>query len=113
MEILLGIPPMNQLDATAAPIDIFRDEADLRPFQAVLPDVALNNLINQPARDAKTAYWMKRTAEQNLTHADLASPRARERYTVPGKARPDWAMAGRPARRVGSRPLQPQGPRAC
>lgn len=75
MEILLGLSPMNQLDANAVPIDIFREQADLRPFKAILPDVALDNLITPPARDAATAYWMRRTAEQNLTFADMADPR--------------------------------------
>lgn len=74
MEVLLGIEPMNQLDASATPIDIFRDEADLRPYRAVLPDLALENLITQPARNASTAYWMRRTSEQNLAHADMADP---------------------------------------
>lgn len=75
MEILLGLSPMNQLDAHAAPLDIFREQADLRPFKAMLPDVALDNLITPPARDAATAYWMRRTAEQNLTFADMADAR--------------------------------------
>jgi hypothetical protein len=75
MELLLGMQPMNQLDATAAPIDIFRDEADLRPYRAALPEVALDNLLVAPARDRRTAYWMRRTAEQDLAHADMADPR--------------------------------------
>jgi YVTN family beta-propeller protein len=77
MEILLGMQPMNQLDATAAPIDIFQDKPDLRPFKAMLPEVALNNLVvpARGARDATQAYWMKRTAEQNLQFADMADPR--------------------------------------
>jgi YVTN family beta-propeller protein len=77
MEILLGMQPMNQLDASAAPIDIFRDQLDLRTYKAILPDVALDNLV-VPARAAGNttqAYWMKRTAEQDLTHADMADPR--------------------------------------
>jgi hypothetical protein len=72
MEILLGLAPMNQLDATARPIDIFQAQPDLRPYTAELPDVALDNLVTPAARDAESAYWMKRTAEQNLSHADLA-----------------------------------------
>ncbi len=77
MEILLGMQPMNQLDATAAPIDIFQDKPDLRPFKAMLPEVALNNLVvpARGARDATQAYWMKRTAEQNLQFADMADAR--------------------------------------
>ena len=75
MEILLGLSPMNQLDANAVPIDIFREQADLRPFKAILPDVALDNLMTPPARDASTAYWMRRTSEQKLGIADMAAPR--------------------------------------
>ncbi len=74
IELLLGIEPMNQLDATATPINIFRGEPDLRPYKAVLPNVALDNLLTPPARDAATAYWMQRTAEQDLAHADMADP---------------------------------------
>jgi len=72
IELLLGIEPMNQLDATATPIDIFRGEADPRPFKALLPDVALDNLVTQPTRDAAMLYWMRRTKEQDMAHADMA-----------------------------------------
>ena len=75
MEMLLGIAPMNQRDATAAPADIFRSQPDLRPYSAMLPNVAPDNLLTPPARDALTAYWMKRTLEQDLTHQDMADPR--------------------------------------
>ena len=75
MELLLGLPAMNLLDATATPVDIFRREADLRPYRAVLPDVALDNLLTPAARDAATLYWMRRTAEQDTEHADMADPR--------------------------------------
>jgi YVTN family beta-propeller protein len=74
IELLLGIEPMNQLDATATPINIFRVEPDLRPYKALLPNVALDNLITPPARDGTTAYWMRRTEEQDLEHADMADP---------------------------------------
>jgi len=74
IELLLGMEPMNQLDATATPIDIFRAEADLRPYKVMLPDVALDNLVTPPPRDAATAYWMRRTEEQNLERADMANP---------------------------------------
>ena len=74
IEMLLGIPPMNQLDATSAPMSIFRTEADLRPYRALMPDVALDNLTNPPPRDATAAYWMRRTEQQDLTHADMADP---------------------------------------
>jgi len=72
MELLLDIPPMNQLDAAATPIDLFRDEADLRPYKAQLPNISLDNLMTAPAHDAATSRWMKLTAEQDMTHADMA-----------------------------------------
>jgi hypothetical protein len=74
IEMLLGIPPMNQLDATAAPVNIFRSQPDLRPYKAILPEVALDNLINPGARDGATAHWIRLTEEQDLTHADMADP---------------------------------------
>ena len=74
IELLLSIAPMNQLDATAAPMNIFRAQPDLTPYKVQLPMVVLDNLINPLARDAATAYWMRRTAEQDLAHADMADP---------------------------------------
>lgn len=74
LELLLGISPMNQLDATATPINIFRTEADFRPYRAELPNVALDNLITPPASNAAAAYWLRRTEEQDLSHADMAEP---------------------------------------
>ena len=74
IELLLGIEPMNQLDATATPINIFRAEPDLRPYKALLPNVALDNLVTPPPRDVATAYWMRLTEEQDLEHADMADP---------------------------------------
>src|SRR5436305_10335774 len=75
IEMLLGLAPMNQLDSSATPINIFRAQPDLRPFKAALPDVSLDNLVTPSARDAATLYWMRRTAEQDLEHADMADAR--------------------------------------
>jgi YVTN family beta-propeller protein len=75
IELLLGMEPMNLLDATAVPVDTFRREADLRPYKALLPAVALDNLVTTPGRDAAALYWMRRTAEQDIEHADMADPR--------------------------------------
>lgn len=100
MEILLGLPPMNQLDAAAAPIDIFRAEPDLRPYQAVMPEVSLDNLIAGPARDAKTAYWMKKTQEQNLSRPDQAEADVLNRiiwFSVRGDNYPEHRIARLPA----------------
>lgn len=79
MELLLGMPPMNQLDASAAPIDIFRSQPDLAPYKAILPDVATNNLVIQSRNDSETARWIQRSLEQNFQQADLADPAALNR----------------------------------
>ncbi|HKP88018.1 MAG TPA: hypothetical protein VJZ26_18080, partial [Blastocatellia bacterium] len=78
MEMLLGMGPMNQLDAVAVPVDLFQEKADLRPYKAVLPEVALDNLLvpASAAREPTHGYWLKRTAEQDLSHADMADARA-------------------------------------
>ncbi len=74
MEILLGIKPMNLLDSTAVPIDIFTDEADLTPFQAKLPDVSLDNLFPPKKESAALRSYMDLTAKQDLKHQDMADP---------------------------------------
>lgn len=74
IELALGLSPMNQLDATAAPIDIFQASADLTPFKATLPTIALDNLMNAKATDEEARYWQRRSEEQNLEQADQADP---------------------------------------
>jgi YVTN family beta-propeller protein len=99
MELLLGMEPMNQLDATAAPIDIFQDAPDLKPFKALLPDVAANNLMNPP-RNPTTAQWIDLTEQQNLAHADMANPRVLNEiiwFSVRGESEPMPQIARLPA----------------
>jgi len=90
MELLLGLPAMNQLDAVAVPMDVFRGEADLRPYVAQLPNVALDNLVTPATpKDAATAYWMTQTETLNLSHQDLADPQVLNRiiwFSVKGRA---------------------------
>jgi hypothetical protein len=50
MELMLGLPPMNQFDATATPMtDCFNDVADLRPFQSV-PNIVPLDEMNPDAK---------------------------------------------------------------
>ncbi len=74
MELLLGISPMNQLDASASPIDIFQPQPDLTPYEAILPNVSLKNLIVQPSPDRETALMIRRSERQNFEAPDLADP---------------------------------------
>jgi hypothetical protein len=75
IEMLLGIAPMNQLDASAVAMDIFQEMPDLRPYKAVLPTIAADNLITQKPKDKATAEWMKKSNRQNFAHADMADPK--------------------------------------
>ncbi len=75
IEMLLGMAPMNQLDASAVPMDIFQETPDLTPYKAVLPTIATNNLLTEKPKDKATAEWMKKTMQQNLAHADMADPK--------------------------------------
>ncbi len=75
MELCLGLPPMNFLDANATPIDIFTNTPDLRPFQAQLPNVALDNLFPPDNPSAAMLNFMRLTNQQDLKHADMANPR--------------------------------------
>jgi hypothetical protein len=100
MELLLGMPPMNQLDASASPIDIFQAQPDLTPYQAVLPDIALNNMIVQPPADRESAYWMRESERQDFTSEDLADPEIVNRaiwFSVRGTDRTYPAVARMPA----------------
>jgi YVTN family beta-propeller protein len=49
IEQILGLPPMNQFDATATPLfDCFTDQPDFSPFQAVPNQVPLNQMNPLP-----------------------------------------------------------------
>ncbi len=49
MEQILGLPPMNQFDASATPMfDCFLNVADLRPFESVAANIALDEMNPDP-----------------------------------------------------------------
>ncbi|MGN6384958.1 MAG: alkaline phosphatase family protein [Verrucomicrobiota bacterium] len=57
MELILGLPPMNQMDASSAPMfECFKDKPDFTPFTHVMNQVPLDELnpspkaINDPIR---------------------------------------------------------------
>jgi YVTN family beta-propeller protein len=57
MELILGLPPMNQFDATATPmVDCFTDAPDFTPFIAVANRVPLDEMNPSPKqiRDAQS-----------------------------------------------------------
>jgi YVTN family beta-propeller protein len=100
MELLLGIAPMNQLDASASAIDIFQSQPDLTPYQVVVPKMALDNLLVQPSIDRETARWIRESERQNFTSEDLANPEILNRiiwFSVRGDASSYPTLARMPA----------------
>jgi len=64
MEQILGLPPMNQFDATATPMfDCFADSPDYTPFEAQANNIPLDRMnldpkaLNDPLlrRDARVS----------------------------------------------------------
>jgi hypothetical protein len=59
LELILGLPPMNQMDATATPMsDCFTSVADLTPYTALTNNVPLDRL-NPPAKKVADAVLRK------------------------------------------------------
>jgi hypothetical protein len=59
MELILGIPPMTQMDASATPMfDCFTSTPDLAPYDAVTNNVPLDEM-NPPAKDIEDAALRK------------------------------------------------------
>ena len=55
IELILGLPPMNQMDAAATPLfDCFQDKPDFTPYDAVPNNIPLDRL-NPPSRAGGTA----------------------------------------------------------
>jgi YVTN family beta-propeller protein len=51
MELILGLPPMNQIDATATPMsDCFTDVPDFAPYDAVPTNVPLDQMNPDPKK---------------------------------------------------------------
>ena len=51
MELMLGLPPMNQMDATATPMtDCFTDQPDFTPYAALTNNVPLDQMNPSPKK---------------------------------------------------------------
>jgi YVTN family beta-propeller protein len=61
IELMLGLPPMNQMDATATPMfDCFATAPDFTPFDSVTNNVPLNEM--NPSPDAVSNPQLRRDA---------------------------------------------------
>ncbi len=98
---ILGLPPLNQFDASATPMfDCFTDEADLRPFAALPATVPLDRMnpdpkaIHDPAARAAAIA----SATLNFDEIDAAPEGVLNRILWqamkgPAVAYPEWAVA--------------------
>jgi YVTN family beta-propeller protein len=51
IELILGLPPMNQMDATATPMsDCFADAPDLTPYVALTNNIPLDQMNGEPRK---------------------------------------------------------------
>jgi YVTN family beta-propeller protein len=74
IELILGLPPMNQLDLSATAMrDCFQDRPDLSPYAAVPSKIALDEM-NPPLDRLKgqALHWAKESLELALDEADEA-----------------------------------------
>ena len=104
IELMLGLPPMNQMDATATPMfDCFTDAPDLTPFDAVPNRVPLDELNPKPKKIADPQLRKDATfsARLPLDEADQCPEDRLNRIlwrAVKGTAQPypQWAVQKTP-----------------
>lgn len=103
MELILGLPPMNQMDATATPMfDCFSDAPDFTVFNAVTNNVPLDEMNMNP-KDIEDAQLRKdalvsaklplekedQCPEDLFNHILWRAGKAREPYPVSTMKMPD------------------------
>ena len=101
IEQILGLPPMNQFDASATPMaDCFTDVPDFTPFTAVANNIPLDQM--NPAPKTVGDVLLRRNAEQsarlNFREADRVPEDTLNRilwHAMKGAAAPypEWAVA--------------------
>jgi YVTN family beta-propeller protein len=109
IELILGLPPMNQLDLSATPMrDCFQDKPDLMPYTAVPNKVPLAEM-NPPLGRLKgpALHWAKKSLQMDFDEADEADEDALNRilwHSVRGYDTPyPERFTGRPSAPASSR----------
>jgi hypothetical protein len=94
IELLLGLAPLGQHDAEAPAMeDVFTDQADTSPYEAIVPDVLRSTKLplpppkpgdhaERPRHDA--AWWAAATAGFDFDHVDAAPATAMNRVLYCG-----------------------------
>jgi hypothetical protein len=100
MELMLGLPPMNQMDATATPMfDCFNNTPDFTPFDAVTNQVPLDEMNPAPKKilDSTCARTRMVSAKLPLDKEDQCPEDLFNRILwraakSPQTPYPDWAV---------------------
>ncbi|HLA84633.1 MAG TPA: alkaline phosphatase family protein, partial [Thermoguttaceae bacterium] len=75
IEQILGLPPMNQLDAAATPMaSCFTDRPNFEPYTAAESNVPLDQINKQVAelRDPRARHWAEASIRQSFDQVDEA-----------------------------------------
>jgi len=76
IEMILGVPPLNQFDAAAIPMrSVFQEKGDFRPYTFHKNEIALN-LINPPLKKlaGEPRHWAAVSAQLDFSAPDRADP---------------------------------------
>jgi hypothetical protein len=100
IELILGLPPMNQMDATATPMfDCFAGQPDFTPFNAVPNNVPLDRMNPEPKKisdrqlrkDARVSARLPFEKEDQCPE-DVLNRILWRSVKGPGAPYPDWAV---------------------
>ena len=105
IEQILGLPPMNQFDASAEPLrDCFTDTPDLTPFTALPSNIPLDQMNGDPQslRDPQLRADALACEQMNFDQVDRAGRRLEPGpVACPGgtaEPYPEWAVHRSPTR---------------
>ena len=101
MELILGLPPMNQIDATATPLsDCFTAAPDFTPYTAVPANIPLDQMNPDPKKisDATLRQDALASARLDLREVDRCPEEVLNRILWharkgPREPYPQWAAA--------------------
>jgi YVTN family beta-propeller protein len=103
IELILGLPPMNQLDLSATPMrNCFQTKLDLTPYTAVPNKVPLDEM-NKPLGKlrGKALYWARKSLELNFDREDEADEDTLNRILWHATRGYDTPYPGRPGEAEG------------
>jgi hypothetical protein len=72
MEQILGLPPMNQMDAMAPVMsECFTEKPDFRPYTALPSQIPLDEMNKEVAQlNTKELHWARKSLEQDFEVID-------------------------------------------